>query len=66
METGEERKEHKKRLRQNQRARREAKLRNIFQLIAHTAPDLSAGWVEREEVSVDQVIADLFKPIQTR
>ena len=66
METGEERKEHKRRLRQNQRARREAKLRDIFKLIAHTAPDFSAGWVEREEVSLDQVIADFFKPIQTR
>ena len=66
METAEERKEHKKRLRQNQRLRKEAKLRDIFQLIAKTAPDLSAGWAGSEEVCLDQVIAGFFKPIQNR
>ena len=67
METGEERKEHKKRLRQNQRLRKEAKLRDIFQLIANTAPDLAAGLDrESQEDCLDQLIAELFKPIQTR
>ena len=66
METAEERKEHKKRMKQNQRLRKETKLRDIFQLIANTAPDLSAGLVGSEEDSLDKVIADLFKPIQNR
>ena len=68
METAEERKEHKKRMKQNQRLRKEAKLQEIFQLIADSAPDLSAGLVdsEDEEDCLDKVIADFFKPIQNR
>ena len=66
METAEERKEHKKRMKQNQRLRKEAKLHEIFQLIADSAPDLSAGLVDSEEDCLDKVIADFFKPIQNR
>ena len=66
METAEERKEHKKRMKHNQRLRREEKLRDIFQLIANTDPDLSAGLLGNEEDSLDKVIADFFKPIQNR
>ena len=69
METAEERKEHKKRMKHNQRLKREAKLRDIFQLIANTDPELSAGLLGslgNEEDSLDKVIADFYKPIQNR
>ena len=67
METGEERKEHKKRLRQNQRLRKEAKLRDIFRLIANSAPDLASDYDGgSQEDCLDQLIAELFKPIENR
>ena len=60
-----DRKEHKKRMRQNQKQRKVERLQEIFSLIASNTPELSAGLSDSEEC-LENVIADLFKPIQNR
>ena len=60
-----DRKEHKKRMRQNQKQRKVERLQEIFSLIASNTPELSAGLADNGEC-LENVIADLFKPIQNR
>ena len=60
-----DRKEHKKRMRQNQKQRKVERLQEIFSLIASNTPELSAGLADSGEC-LENVIADLFKPIQNR
>ena len=59
-----DRKEHKKRMRQNQKQRKVERLQEIFSLIASNTPELS-GLADSGE-GLENVIADLFKPIQNR
>ena len=60
-----DRKEHKKRMRQNQKQRKVERLQEIFSLIASNTPELSGGLADSGE-GLENVIADLFKPIQNR
>ena len=59
-----DRKEHKKRMRQNQKQRKVERLQEIFSLIASNTPELP-GLADSGE-GLENVIADLFKPIQNR
>ena len=59
-----DRKEHKKRMRQNQKQRKVERLQEIFSLIASNTPELE-GLADSGE-GLENVIADLFKPIQNR
>ena len=59
-----DRKEHKKRMRQNQKQRKVERLQEIFCLIASNTPELSG--LADSGGGLENVIADLFKPIQNR
>ena len=61
----EDRKDHKKRLRQNQKVRKDARTQEIFNLIANNASELSDGLGHTED-NPDKLIAALFKSIQNR
>ena len=65
MERDTDRKDHKKRLRQSQKLRKDARTKEIFSVIANNASELSAGLADTED-NHDKLIADLFKPIQNR
>ena len=58
-------KDHKKRMRRNQKLRKDARLHEIFNLIAGSASEFSA-WSGEGGDSPDTVIAEFFKPIQNR
>ena len=60
-----DRKDHKKRLRQSQKLRKDARTQEIFSVIANNASELSAGLADTED-NPDKLIAALFKPIQNR
>ena len=65
MERNTDRKNHKKRLRQSQKLRKDARTQEIFSVIANNASELSAGLADAED-NPDKLIAALFKPIENR
>ena len=65
MERDTDRKDHKKRLRQSQKLRKDARTQEIFSVIANNASELSAGLADPED-NPDKLIAALFKPIENR